>query len=507
MKKTLDIQLGGLLFHLDEDAYVRLDAYLASLRRHLAATEGREEVLADIEARLAELFRERLGSGREVVSLSDVEDAMARLGAPSEFGEAAPEEGMQGNEGTVRRRLYRDGEEQLIGGVCAGLAHYFAVDPVIVRVLFVVFGVFSGVGVVAYLVLWAAAPRAVTAAERLAMKGRPATFDNIRRAVEEEVGGLEGRLRKPARRALEGAGEVLNALVRGVLRVVGVLLLLWAFAVGALLLAVVAGVGVPALGPDGVSAAEFLGLFLPEGFGTRYFLTAALLVLTAPVAAVVLFFVRVVFSTAGRSTGYILAGASLVTTAGVAMLVTLGVRMGMETSEESEVLHAVELPAGPTAWTWTMVDGAQGNGERVLLSEGESGESSWVIGQERVYFDGVALDVQPTDRAVARLEWTAAAEGGSRRSARARASAIAYEVEADSTGAIRASDVLSYPRGDRFRGQTVRLILYLPVGSSVHIDPSAEPFLDDVANLDDVWDGEMGGRTWQMTASGLTELR
>ncbi len=507
MKKTLDIQLGGLLFHLDEDAYVRLDAYLASLRRHLAATEGREEVLADIEARLAELFRERLGSSREVVALSDVEEAMQRLGAPSEFGEAVPEAAPQGNDGPVQRRLYRDGEEQLIGGVCSGLAHFFAVDPVIVRVLFVVLGVFSGVGLVAYFVLWAATPRAVTAAERLAMKGRPATFDNIRQAVEEEVSGLEGRLRNPGRRALEGAGEVLKALVRGVLRAIGVLLLLMAFGLGALLLAVVAGVGVPALGPDGVSAADFLGLFLPEGFGTRYFLTAALLVLTAPVAAVVLFFVRVVFSTAGRGTGFILAGASAISLAGFAMLVALGIRMGMETDEDSEVLHAVELPAGPTAWTWSVVDGAQGNGERVLLSEGESGESSWVLGKDRVYFDEVALDVMPTDREVARLEWTAEASGGSRRAARARASAIAYEVEADSTGAIRASDVLSYPRGDRFRGQKVRLTLYLPVGSTVHFDPSAEPFLDDVANLDDVWDGEMGGRTWQMTASGLTELR
>ena len=90
MKKTVDIQLGGLLFHLDEDAFVRLSEYLDQLRRHLAATEGREEVLSDIEARIAELFRERLGAGREVVALADVEEAMRRLGAPSEFGEAAP---------------------------------------------------------------------------------------------------------------------------------------------------------------------------------------------------------------------------------------------------------------------------------------------------------------------------------------------------------------------------------------------------------------------------------
>jgi hypothetical protein len=69
------------------------------------------------------------------------------------------------------------------------------------------------------------------------------------------------------------------------------------------------------------------------------------------------------------------------------------------------------------------------------------------------------------------------------------------------------SDVLSFPRAERFRGQRVRLVLYLPVGQTLHIDPTAEPYLDDVANLDDAWDGAMGGRTWQMTSAGLTELR
>lgn len=218
MKKTVDIQLGGLLFHLDEDAFVRLSEYLDQLRRHLAATEGSEEVLSDIEARIAELFRERLGAGREVVALADVEEAMRRLGAPSEFGEAAPAV-ETGGEPSERKRLYRDGEDRLIAGVCAGLGHYFAVDPVVVRIAFVLFGFFTGVGVVAYLVLWAATPRAVTAAERLAMRGRPATFENIRRAVEEEVSGLEGRLRPPARRAVERVGEVVKALVLSLIHI------------------------------------------------------------------------------------------------------------------------------------------------------------------------------------------------------------------------------------------------------------------------------------------------
>jgi hypothetical protein len=105
------------------------------------------------------------------------------------------------------------------------------------------------------------------------------------------------------------------------------------------------------------------------------------------------------------------------------------------------------------------------------------------------------------------LEWTAEAQGGSRRAARERAEAVTYRVTADSTGRIRIGDLLRYPRADRFRAQNVRLVLYLPVGQSVYLDPTTVPYLDDVANTEDIWDGEMGGRTWLMTEQGLAEFK
>ena len=89
MKKTIDINLGGLLFHLDEDAYAMLSAYLEALRRHLAATEGREEVLADIEARIAELFSQYAAGSSKVVTVLNVQAAMSTLGQPQDFGPEA----------------------------------------------------------------------------------------------------------------------------------------------------------------------------------------------------------------------------------------------------------------------------------------------------------------------------------------------------------------------------------------------------------------------------------
>ena len=187
MKKTIDINLGGLLFHLDEDAYAMLSAYLEALRRHLAATEGREEVLADIEARIAELFSQYASGSSKVVTVLNVQAAMSTLGQPQDFGPEA--EGGSASEPSSesssepsseskdrRRRLYRDADDKVIGGVCAGFANYFSIDVVVVRVVFLVLGFFTGFGFILYLILWAATPKAVTPAELLAMKGKPATF-------------------------------------------------------------------------------------------------------------------------------------------------------------------------------------------------------------------------------------------------------------------------------------------------------------------------------------------
>jgi phage shock protein C len=225
MKKTIDINLGGLLFHLDEDAYAMLSTYLEALRRHLAATEGREEVLADIEARIAEIFTQRMAGTRQVVSTDDVQAAMSTLGQPKDFAGDSAEEPEPMTEERSRRRLYRDPEEQMIGGVCSGFASYFDIDVVIVRILFVLFGLFTGFGVLLYFILWAATPKAVTPAERLAMKGKPATFDNIRQTVEEEFKNVESRLKdkenhRKVRRAAQGVGDLITSILVGVGRTV-----------------------------------------------------------------------------------------------------------------------------------------------------------------------------------------------------------------------------------------------------------------------------------------------
>jgi phage shock protein PspC (stress-responsive transcriptional regulator) len=522
MKKTIDINLGGLLFHLDEDAYAMLSAYLEALRRHLAATEGREEVLFDIEARIAELFSQYAAGSSKVVTVANVQAAMSTLGQPQDFG---PEvEGEPASESSAessaespseskdrRRRLYRDADDKVIGGVCAGFANYFSIDVVVVRVVFLVLGFFTGFGFILYLILWAATPKAVTPAERLAMKGKPATFENIRQTVEEEFRNVESKInnaesRRKVRNATKSVGDVIASVVQGLARFFGMLFLVFALLLGAGILIAVFGNGI--LNEDAqVSVTELLGILLPAGgFGKAYFWTATALVLIGPLVALLLLALRLLFRHQGLVQRGLLGAAMILSVGGIVMMALLGARIGSEFREEASVVHSVLLPEQVQTWNLTMESTAVKGGVEFNFNDDDLDEF-WILTDNRVYYEGIEIDLQPTVRDKPSLEWTAEAQGGSRRAARERAGGIDFEVRTDSTGQIFVGDLLNYAKADRFRGQRVQLTLYLPVGQRVYLDPTTVPYLDDVANIENIWDGHMGGKTWLMTDQGLAEFK
>ncbi|MDO9613105.1 MAG: PspC domain-containing protein, partial [Bacteroidota bacterium] len=169
MKKTFTINISGSVFHIDDDAFEKLQKYLQLLNRHFGTAIEGQEILQDIEARIAELFIEKTANKVEVVTNEMVDEVIARMGKPEVFMDSEEEtsaktqaEGaFQDGEQKKRRRLYRDGDNRVIGGVCSGLGAYFNIDPVILRVIFVVL-FFLGVGAsfLIYIILWIVVPKA-----------------------------------------------------------------------------------------------------------------------------------------------------------------------------------------------------------------------------------------------------------------------------------------------------------------------------------------------------------
>ena len=125
MNKTLNINLAGLIFHIDEDAFKQLERYLDTLKRQFRSTDGGNEIVSDIENRIAELFRERTSDSKEVISLEDVLEVIEIMGQPEDYmdPEEEPQASSTSNMYTGSRRLLRDPDNKVIGGVSSGVHH------------------------------------------------------------------------------------------------------------------------------------------------------------------------------------------------------------------------------------------------------------------------------------------------------------------------------------------------------------------------------------------------
>ena len=188
MKKTLTVNLGGTVFHIDEDAYRLLDNYLSNLKIHFRKEAGADEIIDDIERRISELFAEKLTAGSQVITITDVEEVIARMGKPEDMEAENDSEPSVGNatRTTIHRRLYRNPDDKLLGGVISGMAAYLGWDVTLLRLLLLVV-LICGVGTLipVYIVCWLVIPEARTAAEKLSMRGEAVTVENIGKTVTD----------------------------------------------------------------------------------------------------------------------------------------------------------------------------------------------------------------------------------------------------------------------------------------------------------------------------------
>ncbi|MGN1221156.1 MAG: PspC domain-containing protein [Candidatus Cryptobacteroides sp.] len=179
MKKTINVAIGGCNFIIDEDAYNSLDAYLESFKAALGVSSSSNEVMEELEARIADLFKEKL-AGREVVDINITKSIIDQLGMPEGSRSNAAYTAPDQTEKAVKK-LFRDSDNCQVAGVCSGISYYLELDVTIVRALFLVALFCCSAGFWVYVVFWIAAPQARTAAEKCEMRGIPATAENIRK--------------------------------------------------------------------------------------------------------------------------------------------------------------------------------------------------------------------------------------------------------------------------------------------------------------------------------------
>ena len=201
MNKTVNINLANTLFHIDENAYQKLQRYLEAIKRSFAGTPGSDEIIADIEARIAELFYEKMENERQVITAKEVDEVITIMGQPEDYhiDEEIFEDTPSGSRpaGPSRvKKLYRDIDRKYIGGVCAGLEYYIGLDALWIRLIFLFLAIFAGgFGLIAYIILWILVPEAVTTAQKLDMTGEPVNISNIEKKVKEGFDGVADKVR------------------------------------------------------------------------------------------------------------------------------------------------------------------------------------------------------------------------------------------------------------------------------------------------------------------------
>lgn len=314
MKKTVTANIGGIVFHIDEDAYEKLGSYLSHIKTHFSTDAGRDEILSDIENRIAEMFEQKISASKKVITLEDVNEIISQLGEPEQMAdpeEPANQKRKREQEEKTQKRLYRDPDDKYIAGVAGGLGAFFNLDPTWIRVAFVVFTFMYGFGPLLYIILWIVVPRARTTAERLEMRGEKVNISNIEKSIREELNDLKDNIKEftdetkehlkkkeKDKYSRERNSKLADNFARIFLKAAGIILIFLSFS---FLMAIISGIYIIPVslqlshGFMHFSVPEVLAALLPAGPWIQFTMIALLLIVGIPLFWMLLTGIQLLF--------------------------------------------------------------------------------------------------------------------------------------------------------------------------------------------------------------------
>lgn len=522
MKKTLTINLGGIVFNIDEDAFVELKNYLDTIKGYFDTSEGRDEIMTDIESRIAEMMQEKLNNGKQVINSKDISEIIGVMGQPEDYISEDLEEETRSysNDGRTytysKRRLYRDTDESMIGGVASGIGYYFGIDPLWIRLIFVV-AVFAGFsGILVYIILWIIMPEARTPSEKLAMKGEPVTFDNIGRTVEDEIKNVKKKLnnldknhvnRQRVHSGINRVAEFILSIFKFLFKAIGKILgVLFIFISSIVLFSLVFGTAAPFdnFVFDSLDSTVRYNFFEVSNLmfysGTDFWLSflGSILVVGVPFLALLWAGILLVFNVRSpRYLGIALAGAWIL---GIILASVGWLRVATEFSKDSPSTEIVYIEnTGSDTLYFDILD------QKDLMGRAKNQSPSsdiFRLKDGELTLDGIGVDILRTNGPTPELEIIKNSSGKSFKDAETRASKIDFNYNLDSN-IIYLDPYFTIIAKDKWRDQEVDVNLYLPLGTTIYIPKTYKYLLDDVDNYTDTYDKRMVDLYWTMTDSGL----
>lgn len=519
MNKTVNINLANTLFHIDEDAYNKMRRYLETVKRSFANTPGSDEILADIEARIAELFYEKLENERQVITHKEVDEVIAIMGQPEDYMvdedifEDEPRSKSTSRQTRVKK-LYRDTEHKYVAGVSSGLAHYLGIDPLWVRILWVFLTIGSGGGfILLYGLLWILIPEASSTAQKLDMRGEAVNISNIERKVKEGFDDVADRVKsvdynkvgdtvkKGGKTFFDTLGDIIMFLFKIFGKFIGILLIiigastLIGLFIGLLSVGIMDMVHVPGIDFYNVVNSSNLPIWLVSllaffaiGIPFFFLLYLGLKILVTNLKSI------------GNIAKFSLLGLWLIS---VILLIVFGIREAAShaysgsTTSESELY--LENPADTLNINLVAYDYDRDNQMHMgnmIVTHDEDGNKILVSRDVR-------LRLKKSKDSLLRMEIRKEANGPSFARAKEIAEKINYNYEVEGN-TIQFKDFLATSGDSKFNDQEIRASLFLPVGTVIKYDSGTSRSWMLRADTDRDTDN-LEDYVWRMTSSGELE--
>jgi phage shock protein PspC (stress-responsive transcriptional regulator) len=516
MNQTVTVNISGIVFHIEVDAYEELKKYLNKIRSYFKNSEECEEIMTDIEARIAELFNEKITSDNQVISSSYVEEVVSIMGKPEQYIDEDEEEQEQpkSNQRTYNyntaKKLFRDPDDRLIGGVASGISSYFGIDTIWLRLFFVI-ALFIGFGFLLYIILWVVMAEAKTSSDKLQMKGDPVNINNISKTFRDEADKVSENLKKnghqygkKAETAFEAFFSFLLHVFKGFFKVLGkvfgvIFLIVGTFWLVGLIGMLVGSETIFSITSDGVfsfEAKEFFDLiFISEN---QYHMAIIGIVITVGLPILMLIYAGVKLLFKVKTHTGVGIGLFILWVIGIFMCAMVGIRMGTELTND-ESISTVEIIKDNVEDFYLSANTVENPGKGIL----EDRYSIISLDEDSIYQNYVRLYIHKSKSDSVELKIVKSSNGKSIKDATNNAKMISYSYSIKDSS-IFLENYLATIKENKIRGQQVQVKLYLPVGKSIYLDKSLKRIIHDIDNVTDTWDHDMLEKKWVMLEDGLT---
>ena len=486
MNKTISIHLQGTPFQIEEGAYEILRNYLDRLTKVIQNEKGSDEILQDVELRMAELFTKQITPSKKVIETPMVEEVISILGNPEVFGdndanENRVEEKVKSVDQPIEKRLFRDEENSIVGGVCSGFANYMNWDVTIIRAIYVGLIIFGGFGIPLYIILWIITPKAKTSIEKLQMKGKPVTLESMKSEIEEAADRIQSKSKDWSKKIKE-EGTLQNS-VKKIIRVfsVGLGLMFLVMGISLFVTAIVFIFGDPNFIPAQVNG-EFMSfgtfgeLILESDTDLSYFFWGVVLTSISIIGLLWLTGLRLILTFKSVIIRYTSISLSVCLVLGIILLSLTGAKTGRAFAVNGEVERDLYCISSDTLnMNFENLVAKDKDGFKTV-SRGDDGFLKVV--NNRIYLHGIEVEYKKSLDTSFHIKQLYLANGRDHQSSLTKAKHIDFKTRLEENQ-FYANTHYTFPASDKLRDQKVKIIIEVPTKGLVQMNgKTVYPFLE-----------------------------